>query len=248
MRKTSENIDALIDALPKAELHVHIEGTFEPELIFALAERQGLAPPHASLEALHAAYNFSNLQSFLDLYYGAISLLRSVEDFHMLARAYFRRAAAQGVVRAEVFFDPQAHLARGVAFETILEGLEAAIDEAQREYQMSVGLIMCFLRDRSADDAMATLERALPFGDRILGVGLDSAEVGHPPSKFVDVFARARANGWKAVAHAGEEGPPQFVWETLDLLQVARIDHGVRALEDAALVERLRRERMPLTV
>lgn len=248
MQETTGNIDALIDALPKAELHLHIEGTLEPELIFALAERHGVAPPYPSLAALRAAYNFGNLQSFLDLYYAAMSLLRDAEDFHALASAYFTRAAAQGVVHAELFFDPQAHLARGIAFETVLEGLESAMHAAARKHHMTAKLIMCFLRDKSAEDAMATLEHALPFGDRIAGVGLDSAETGHPPSKFSHVFARARSNGWKAVAHAGEEGPPSYIWEALDLLHVARIDHGVRALEDATLVERLRAERVPLTV
>jgi adenosine deaminase len=240
--------DDSLRTLPKAELHLHIEGTFEPELIFRLAERNRIALPYPNIDALRRAYSFSNLQSFLDLYYAGMSVLQTERDFQELADAYFRRAAQAGVVHAELFFDPQAHTARGVPFRTVIDGLWAAVGNSAATYGISSRLIMCFLRDRSAADAMTTLEAALPFGERIVAVGLDSAEVGHPPSKFAEVFARARAAGWKAVAHAGEEGPPTYVWEALDLLHVARIDHGVRSMEDPRLVERLRRERIPLTV
>jgi adenosine deaminase len=235
-------------ALPKAELHLHIEGTFEPELIFALAERNRITLPYPSVDALRSAYEFTDLQSFLDLYYAAMNVLRTEADFADLADAYFARARAQGVVHAELFFDPQAHVARGVPFETVIDGLWSAVRQSERRHGVSSKLIMCFLRDRSAESALATLEQALPYGDRIVAVGLDSAEIGHPPAKFERVFARARAEGWKTVAHAGEEGPPSYVWEALDLLHVSRVDHGVRSLEDPLLVARLRDERMPLTV
>jgi adenosine deaminase len=236
------------NALPKAELHLHIEGTFEPELIFALAERNRVALPFPSVEALRHAYEFTDLQSFLDLYYAAMNVLREERDFAELAHAYFARAAAQGVVHAEIFFDPQAHTARGVRFETVIDGLWSAVRESEARYGITSKLIMCFLRDQSAESAMATLDTALPYGERIVAVGLDSAEVGHPPTKFARVFERALAHGWKTVAHAGEEGPPSYIWEALDMLHVSRVDHGVRCLEDAALVTRLRDERMPLTV
>ncbi|MEA2722150.1 MAG: adenine deaminase [Candidatus Eremiobacteraeota bacterium] len=235
-------------ALPKAELHLHIEGTFEPELIFALAERNHVTLPYASVETLRRAYEFTDLQSFLDLYYAAMNVLRTEQDFAELAHAYFARAREQGVIHAEIFFDPQAHTARGLAFETVIDGLWSAVRESEQRYGITSKLIMCFLRDRSAESAMATLEQALPYGERIVAVGLDSAEVGHPPSKFQRVFERALAEGWKTVAHAGEEGPPAYVWEALDLLRVSRVDHGVRSLEDPRLVARLRDERIPLTV
>ncbi len=234
--------------LPKAELHLHIEGTFEPELIFEIAERNRIALPFDSIEALRRAYEFTNLQSFLDLYYAAMAVLREERDFAELANAYFARAGEQGVVHAEVFFDPQAHTARGVPFEVVIDGLWSAVRESESRYGITSKLIMCFLRDQSAESAMETLERALPYGERIVAVGLDSAELGHPPSKFRGVFDRARAEGFLAVAHAGEEGPPEYVWEALDLLKVKRIDHGVRSLEDLELVTRLRDERIPLTV
>ena len=235
-------------ALPKAELHLHIEGTFEPELIFALAKRNRVALPYASIDELRRAYRFTNLQSFLEVYYAALAVLRTEADFADLAEAYFARAKAHGVVHVEMFFDPQAHTARGVPFETVIDGLWSAVRQSEARHGITSKLIMCFLRDQSAASAHATLDRALPFGERIVAVGLDSAEVGHPPSKFAEVFARARAAGWKTVAHAGEEGPPAYVWEALDLLQVSRVDHGVRSLEDPMLVARLRDERMPLTV
>jgi adenosine deaminase len=234
--------------LPKAELHLHIEGTFEPEMVFAFAERNRVAVPWPSVEALRRAYEFTDLQSFLDLYYAAMNVLRTERDFAELADAYFARAKEQGLVHAEIFFDPQAHTSRGVAFETVIDGLWEAVRESERRHGVSSKLIMCFLRDMTAESAMATLEQALPYGERIVAVGLDSAEVGHPPSKFRHVFERALAEGWKTVAHAGEEGPPAYVWEALDLLKVSRVDHGVRSLEDPRLVARLRDERIPLTV
>lgn len=234
--------------LPKAELHLHIEGTFEPELIFALAERNKIQLPYESIAELRGAYEFTNLQSFLDLYYAAMSALRTEQDFADLADAYFARAKVQGVVHAEIFFDPQAHTSRGVPFETVIDGLWSTVRASEARHGITSKLIMCFLRDQSVASAMATLESALRYGERIVAVGLDSAEVGHPPSKFRAVFDRARAEGFLAVAHAGEEGPPEYVWEALDVLRVRRIDHGVRSLEDLRLVTRLRDERIPLTV
>ncbi len=234
--------------LPKAELHLHIEGTFEPDLIFAMAERNGIALPYPTVEALRAAYEFTDLQSFLRLYYAAMNVLRTEADFAELTNEYLGRAHSQGLVHAEIFFDPQAHTARGVPFRTVIDGLWSAARHSEAHYGVSTKLIMCFLRDASVESAHAVLDEALPFGDRIVAVGLDSAEVGHPPSKFRDVFDRARAAGWLTVAHAGEEGPPAYVWEALDVLRVSRIDHGVRSLEDPRLVARLRDERIPLTV
>lgn len=236
--------------LPKAELHLHIEGTFEPELIFALAERNKIKLPYASVDKLREAYEFQDLQSFLNVYYAGMNVLQKEEDFCDLANAYFAKASAQGVVHAELFFDPQAHTARGVSFETVITGLAAAVSKSKERWGISSSLIMCFLRDQSAESAMQTLKRSLKHIDsgRIVAVGLDSAEVGNPPSKFSDVFALARAEGLLTVAHAGEEGPPAYVWEALDLLKVARIDHGVRSLEDPTLVQRLKAEHTPLTV
>jgi adenosine deaminase len=234
--------------LPKAELHLHIEGTFEPELIFAIAARNRIALDYPSVEALRDAYKFSDLAAFLAVYYRGMAVLRVERDYYDLTSAYLRRAKAQGVRHAEIFFDPQAHTDRGIAFSTVMDGIWAALRDGERELGITTHLIMCFLRDLSAESAMATLESALPFHDRIVGVGLDSAEVGNPPSKFKTVFDRARAEGFLTVAHAGEEGPPSYVWEALDLLKVSRVDHGVRSLEDPALVERLVRQRIPLTV
>jgi len=240
---------SLAHRLPKAELHLHIEGTFEPELIFEIAERNGVTLPYPSIEALRRAYEFTDLQSFLNLYYDAMAVLRTEQDFADLAHAYLMRAAAQGVVHAEIFFDPQAHTARGVSYEVVLDGLWAALRESERRYGITSKLILCFLRDLSAESALQTLETALGYhAERLVAVGLDSAEVGHPPTKFRDVFARARAAGLLTVAHAGEEGPPEYVWEALDVLKVSRIDHGVRSLEDPKLVARLRDEKIPLTV
>ncbi|GGU07898.1 MULTISPECIES: adenosine deaminase [Streptomyces] len=234
--------------LPKAELHLHIEGTLEPELAFALAARNGVTLPYADTEELREAYLFSDLQSFLDLYYELMAVLHTVDDFTELADAYLARAAAQGVRHAEIFFDPQAHTARGVPIGTVIEGLARALDRAEERHGVSTRLIMCFLRDESAESAMATLEAAKPYLHRITGVGLDSAEVGHPPSKFREVYAAAEALGLRKVAHAGEEGPPDYIREALDVLGVERIDHGLRCVEDPELVERLVRERVPLTL
>lgn len=234
--------------VPKAELHLHIEGTLEPELAFALADRNGVTLPYADTDALRQAYRFSDLQSFLDLYYGLMGVLRTAEDFTELADAYLERAGAQGVRHAEIFFDPQAHTARGVPLGVVVEGLCASLDRAEERYGISTRLIMCFLRDESAESAMATLEAAKPYLDRITGVGLDSAEVGHPPSKFRAVYEEAARLGLRRVAHAGEEGPASYIREALDVLGVERVDHGLRCLEDPELVERLVRERVPLTL
>lgn len=241
-------LPALLRTMPKAELHLHIEGTLEPELIFALAQRNGVALPYASVEALRAAYAFTDLQSFLDLYYAGASVLRTEQDFFDLAWAYLERAAADNVVHAEVFFDPQTHTERGVAFETVIVGLEHACRRAHAEFGLSARLILCFLRHLSEDAAFATLEQALPYRQHFIGVGLDSSERGHPPEKFARVFAKCRELGLHLVAHAGEEGPAAYITTALDLLQVERIDHGVRCVDDPALVRRLAASRVPLTV
>ena len=242
------DLDAFIAGLPKAELHLHIEGSLEPELMFALAERNGVAIPYASVEEVRAAYAFSNLQDFLDIYYAGADVLRTRGDFRDLAVAYFDRSAADGVVHAEIFFDPQTHTDRGIAFGTVVEGLLDGMADAEARYGLTSKLILCFLRHLSEDAAFATLAEAEPWLDRIAGVGLDSSEVGHPPSKFARVFAAAAARGLKRVAHAGEEGPPEYVHEALDLLGIDRLDHGNRSLEDPVLVARLAREGMTLTV
>jgi adenosine deaminase len=233
--------------LPKAELHLHIEGTLEPELMFELARRNGVNLPYADAEAVRRAYRFSNLQSFLDVYYRACSVLIHERDFYELTTAYLARARAQGVRHVEVFFDPQTHLGRGVRLETVVGGIGRALAEA-RQLGITSHLIMCFLRDLPVDDAMATLEQALAHRDVIVGVGLDSAEADNPPRKFQDVFERAIGAGFRAVAHAGEEGPADYIWQALDLLGAERIDHGVRCLEDRRLVQRLEADRVPLTV
>lgn len=240
--------DRFLDGLPKAELHVHIEGTLEPEMMFALAGRNGVTLGHDSVDALRAAYSFGNLQDFLDLYYQGMSVLVAERDFYDLTLAYLARAHADGVRHAEIMFDPQGHTGRGVAFEAVLDGIEAACGEAATRWGLTTRLILCFLRHLPAADAMATLEAALPHRHRFTAVGLDSSEQGHPPGGFGEVFDRARAEGLLTVAHAGEEGPPAYVSEALDRLRVDRIDHGNRALEDAALVRRLARTRVPLTV
>ena len=240
--------DTLIARLPKCELHIHIEGSLEPEMMLALARRNGITLPYPSVEALHRAYRFDGLQDFLDLYYRGMSVLVTEQDFYDLAFAYLERARADNVRHVEMFFDPQGHTARGVAFATVVEGLDRAIVDARRRLGVEASLIMCFLRHLDESDAERTLDQALAFRDRIVGVGLDSSEAGHPPAKFRRVFARARDAGFFLSAHAGEEGPPGYVWEALDVLGVGRIDHGVRAMEDAALVTRLARERTPLTV
>ncbi|WP_265587741.1 adenosine deaminase [Sphingomicrobium arenosum] len=245
---TAADRRALIDALPKAELHLHIEGSLEPELLFALAERNQVDIPFDSVEAVRAAYDFSNLQDFLDIYYQGMSVLLTEQDFHDLTLAYMERVHADGVVHVEIFFDPQGHTERGVSFETVMKGITSGLDEGERRFGISHRLIMCFLRHLDEESAFATLELARPWLDRIHGVGLDSSEVGHPPSKFENVFAEARAMGLFPTAHAGEEGPPDYVHEALDLLGVKRIDHGNRALEDEALTRRIADEGLILTV
>ena len=238
----------LIRALPKAELHVHIEGTFEPGLMFEIAQRNRIAIPYQSVEEVKQAYNFHNLQYFLDIYYAGANVLIHEQDFYDLAWAYFEKCAADHVVHTEMFFDPQTHTDRGIAFATVINGLQRACDDAQRKLGISSRLIMCFLRHLSEEAAFETLEQALPFKAQIIAVGLDSSELGHPPSKFERVFAKARELGFLTVAHAGEEGPAEYVWEALDLLKVNRIDHGVRSEEDPQLMQRLIAEKMPLTV
>lgn len=248
MPAISVDLDRLIRAVPKVELHLHIEGTLEPEMVFELAAKHGVSLPYPSVEALRAAYSFSDLQSFLDIYYAGCDVLRDESDFHAMTTAYLRRVHQDGVVHAEIFFDPQTHTARGVPMEVIVGGIRRALDDGRRDLGITSELILCFLRHLSEEDALATWEAALPFKAELAGVGLDSGERGNPPSKFQRVFAQARAAGLKTVAHAGEEGPPEYITEALDLLHVARIDHGVRCLEDPAVVERLARERVPLTV
>jgi adenosine deaminase len=244
----AERLPDLLRRAPKAELHIHIEGSLEPELIFALAQRNGLKLPYADVETLRAAYAFKDLQSFLDIYYAGASVLLTEEDFFDMAMAYFRRAAADNVVHAELFFDPQTHTERGVAFATVVNGLTRAVEVARQELGVSALLIMCFLRHLSEEAAFATLEEALPHRDKFVGVGLDSGERGNPPEKFARVFARCGELGLRLVAHAGEEGPAAYIWSALDVLHVERIDHGVRCVEDPALVKRLAAERVPLTV
>lgn len=243
----SDRLPALLAAMPKAELHIHIEGSLEPELIFRLARRNGVALPYADVEELRRAYAFTNLQSFLDIYYAGASVLLQAQDFYDMAWAYLQRAAADNVVRAEIFFDPQTHTARGVAMETVIDGLYRACRDA-RKIGVDAELILCFLRHLSEEEAFDTLEQALPFRDRFIGVGLDSSEVGHPPEKFARVFAKCAQQGLHLVAHAGEEGPPAYVWAALDVLKVERIDHGVQSARDPALMKRLARDRIPLTV
>jgi adenosine deaminase len=234
--------------LTVAELHLHLEGTLEPETIFRLADRNGIALPYADVDELSSRYEFADLQSFLDLYYANMATLRTAEDFAEMTEAYLARAARGGVRHAEVFLDPQAHLVRGIALEEVVEGVSSALSSSLATHGISSGLIVALLRDHSAESAMAVLDDVLALGLPIIGIGLDSAEVGHPPSKFVDVFAKARAEGLHVVAHAGEEGPPAYIWEALDLLGAERIDHGIRCLEDDRLVDRLVTERIPLTV
>lgn len=241
-------IETLIKRLPKCELHIHIEGSLEPELMFALAKRNNVKLPYDSVESVRRAYQFGNLQDFLDVYYQGMSVLVTERDFYDLAWAYLERARADNVRHVEMFFDPQGHTARGVPFATVIGGLHHAIADARRELAVDASLIMCFLRHLDEADAEETLDSALAFRDRIVGVGLDSSETGNPPSKFKNVFRRARDAGFFLTAHAGEEGPPSYVWEALDVLGVQRIDHGNRSLEDDSLVARLARERMALTV
>jgi adenosine deaminase len=247
-KDTMTDFDTFIEGLPKAELHLHIEGSLEPELMFELARRNAVAIPFASVEEVRAAYAFSNLQDFLDIYYAGADVLRTRADFHDLAMAYFTRAARDGVVHAELMFDPQTHTDRGIPFAEVIEGLLSGMRAAEAQFGITSSLILSFLRHLSEEAAFATLEMAEPWLDRIAAVGLDSSEVGHPPSKFARVFAAAREKGLRITAHAGEEGPPEYVQEALDLLKVERLDHGNRALEDEALVARLLSEGMTLTV
>jgi adenine deaminase len=247
-RIPAARLPELLRSMPKAELHVHIEGSLEPELIFALAQRNGVALGYPSVQELRRAYAFTDLQSFLDIYYAGASVLRKEQDFFDLAWAYLQKAAADHVIHSEIFFDPQTHTARGVSIETVIGGLHRACTEAAATLGVNASLILCFLRHLSEDDAFEVLEQALPFRDRFIGVGLDSSELGHPPEKFARVFARCRQLGLRLVAHAGEEGPPAYVWTALDLLKVERIDHGVQSTRDSLLMQRLARDRVPLTV
>ncbi len=241
-------METFIRGMPKAELHLHIEGTLEPEMVFALARKHGVKLKYSSVEALRQAYNFHNLQSFLDIYYEGANVLRDEDDFRAMTLAYLEKVHAAGVVHVEIFFDPQTHTARGVAFETVLNGIRRGLDEAGARFGITSRLILCFLRHLSAQSALQTLQQALPHRGAICAVGLDSSELGHPPSKFSEVFRRARAAGFLTVAHAGEEGPPAYVYEALDDLKVSRIDHGVRSERDPALCLRLAAEGVPLTV
>jgi adenine deaminase len=243
-----DRLPELLRRMPKAELHIHIEGSLEPELIFALAQRNRITLPYASVEALRMAYAFSNLQSFLDIYYAGASVLMQEQDFYDMAQAYLARAASDNVVRAEIFFDPQTHTARGVGMETVVNGLHRACTDAKADYGIDAQLILCFLRHLSEEEAFETLEQALPYRDKFIGIGLDSSEVGNPPEKFAKVFKRCKDLGFRLVAHAGEEGPPAYVWSALDVLKVERIDHGVQSSKDALLMQRLAKDRIPLTV
>lgn len=237
-----------LNALPKAELHLHLEGSLEPELLFRLAERNKIALPWNDVDALRSAYNFGNLQEFLDLYYAGADVLRTEQDFYDLTWAYLQKCEEQNVVHTEPFYDPQTHTDRGIPFEVAMRGISGALADGRELLGISSGLILSFLRHLPEDEAFKTLEQAMPFRDAFFAVGLDSSEMGHPPSKFERVFAKARADGFLAVAHAGEEGPPEYIWQALDLLKVSRIDHGVRAAEDPKLIERLINEQIPLTV
>jgi len=243
-----ERAVALARVIPKAELHIHIEGSLEPELIFALAQRNGVKLPYDSVQALRTAYAFTDLQSFLDIYYAGASVLLQEADFYDMAWAYFLRAQADQVIHAELFFDPQTHTARGVPMATVIQGLSRACADAKAQLGISAALILCFLRHLSEEEAFATLEAALPYREHFIGVGLDSSELGHPPEKFERVFARCRELGLRAVAHAGEEGPAEYIWQAIDGLQVQRIDHGVACLEDPLLMAELAYTRLPLTV
>jgi adenosine deaminase len=248
MSLSPETSKSFIQGMPKAELHIHIEGSLEPEMMFELAERNGVALRYASAEVARRAYDFGDLQSFLDLYYEGMQVLLHEQDFYDLTRAYLQKVSEQNVRHTEIFFDPQAHTDRGVPFEAVVSGIHRALVDGEQQLGISSELIMCFLRHLSAEEAMETFRTALPFGDRIVAVGLDSSEVGHPPRDFKAVFDQAREHGFLTVAHAGEEGPPEYIWQALDDLKVSRIDHGVRCVEDPKLVERLREEQIPLTV
>ncbi len=244
----NDRLPDLLRAMPKAELHIHIEGSLEPEMIFSLAKRNGLTLPYASVDELRRAYAFTNLQSFLDIYYAGASVLLKEQDFYDLACAYIAKTAMDNVAVCEIFFDPQTHTDRGVGMDTVINGLHRACVEAQTKHGISASLIMCFLRHLSEEAAFETLEAAMPFRDKFIGIGLDSGEVGNPPEKFAKVFAKCRELGLHLVAHAGEEGPPAYVWTALDVLKVERIDHGVQSSKDALLMARLKKDRIPLTV
>jgi adenosine deaminase len=246
--KRLKKMETFIHGIPKAELHIHIEGSLEPELMFELATKNGVRLPFESVADIRRAYNFRDLKSFLDIYYQGAQVLLTEDDFYQMTWAYLQKAVEQNVRHTEIFFDPQTHTARGIQFETVLHGIHSALLDAGQQLELSSNLIMCFLRDLSAKEAMKTLEQALPFKDYIAAVGLDSAELGHPPEKFKQVFNLARQYGFKAVAHAGEEGPPEYIWQALKLLKAERIDHGVRCVEDAGLIEYLVKEQVPLTV
>lgn len=241
-------MDAFIKNIPKAELHIHIEGSLEPELMFALAQRNKISLPYSSIDEIRAAYHFENLQSFLDLYYAGAAVLQTEQDFYDLTRSYLERCADQNVRHTEIFFDPQTHTNRGIPFEKVHSGIYRALQDAKDEWGITSSLILCFLRHLSAESAMETLEQALPFKASLIAVGLDSSEWGHPPSKFQKVFERARSEGFLTVAHAGEEGPAEYIWEAIQLLGVSRIDHGVRCVEDPELVDYLAKNEIPLTV
>ena len=243
-----DRLPELLRRMPKAELHIHIEGSLEPELIFQLAQRNQLEIAYKSVEDLRKAYAFNNLQSFLDIYYAGASVLIKEQDFYDMASAYIARAATDNVARAEIFFDPQTHTARGVAMSTVIQGLHRACVDAKAQHGVDAELILCFLRHLSEEEAFETLEQALPYRDKLIGVGLDSSELGHPPEKFAKVFQRCKQLGLRLVAHAGEEGPPAYIWSALDVLKVERIDHGVQSSKDALLMQRLAKDRIPLTV
>ena len=243
-----DRLPELLRRMPKAELHIHIEGSLEPELIFQLAQRNQLEIAYKSVEDLRKAYAFNNLQSFLDIYYAGASVLIKEQDFYDMAIAYIARAATDNVARAEIFFDPQTHTARGVAMSTVIQGLHRACVDAKAQHGIDAELILCFLRHLSEEEAFETLEQALPYRDKFIGVGLDSSELGHPPEKFAKVFQRCKQLGLRLVAHAGEEGPPAYIWSALDVLKVERIDHGVQSSKDALLMQRLAKDRIPLTV
>lgn len=243
-----QRLPELLQRMPKAELHMHIEGSLEPELMFAMAARNGVALPYPSVQALREAYVFDNLQSFLDIYHAGTLVLKTEQDFYDMTSAYLARAQADQVLHTEIFFDTQTHTGHGLSAEVVINGLHRACADAPARFGLTASLILCFLRHLSEAEAFECLEQALPLRDKILGIGLASSEVGHPPEKFARVFARARELGFRLVAHAGEEGPPAYIWSALDVLKVERIDHGVRAVEDAALMQRLVQGRIPLTV
>ncbi len=245
---SAERLPHLLRTMPKAELHMHIEGSLEPELIFALAQRNGVPLAYPNVDALRGAYVFDDLQSFLDIYHTGTLVLKTEQDFYDMTRAYLQRAAADNVLHAEIFFDTQTHTGHGLSADTVINGLHRACADAQAEFGVSASLILCFLRHLSEQEAFESLEQALPFRDKIVGIGLASSEMGHPPEKFAKVFARARALGFRLVAHAGEEGPPAYIWSALDVLKVERIDHGVQAFNEPALMQRLVQDKIPLTV